>query len=369
MKSCRIIVLLTMVLIAGKMHAQERGEVNYADSTGMPGDNFSLQGALEMFKSSKSLEEFEKKLNDKENAINNLDLNGDNSIDYVRVIDNNKENAHAIVLQVPISKTESQDIAVIEIEKDGDQSAFIQIIGNEEVYGEETIIEPVDDVEPSDKGNSNRGPSAYSPGRPGIYVNVWFWPCVPFLFAPTYVVWVSPWYWGYYPPYWSPWPPYPWRYHYINTYHHHHHYHHYNYHRSTYAHQIYAPRRTSSPYVNNRYTGARENYKANVASRPNPQPTGRPSKPSNQPTYRPSTQPTGRPQVKPSTPTQTTPATRPQTKPSSRPQPKPATPTQTKPTTRPQTKPSTPSQVKPSPQPQQPSRNPQPQKPTGKRPQ
>ena len=30
------------------------------DSTGMPGDNFSLQGALEMFKQASSPEEFEK---------------------------------------------------------------------------------------------------------------------------------------------------------------------------------------------------------------------------------------------------------------------------------------------------------------------
>jgi hypothetical protein len=34
-----------------------------ADSTGLPGDNFSLEGALELFKKSASPEEFEKLLN------------------------------------------------------------------------------------------------------------------------------------------------------------------------------------------------------------------------------------------------------------------------------------------------------------------
>ncbi|MBL0339943.1 MAG: hypothetical protein IPP71_02935 [Bacteroidetes bacterium] len=369
MKAFRIVALLSLVFLISRANAQERGEINLADSTGMPGDNFSLQGALELFKKAKSLEDFEKQLNDKENSVNNLDLDGDGKTDYVRVIDNTKESVHAIVLQVPISKTESQDVAVIELEKDGDKSAFVQIVGNEDVYGEEKILEPAEDVEPSDGGNSKHGPSAYSPGRPAIYVNVWFWPCVPLLFAPTYVVWVSPWYWGYYPPYWSPWPPSPWRWHYMSCSHYHHHYHYHNYHRSTYAHQVYAPRRTSSPHVNHRYEANRKNYKANVTSRPrpsngtttspgrpsrpgtnNPSIDGRPSRPgTNNPAIdskptRPTTQPSTRPQTRPETRPQTKPATRPQTKPgngsNNNSQVKPSSRPQTKPATRPQTKPS-----------------------------
>ena len=97
-----------------------------ADSTGLPGDGFSLEAALDLFKKAGSLEEFEKMLNTESNNINNLDLNEDGEIDYIRVIDNMDGDVHAIVLQVPVSETESQDIAVIEIEKTGNETALIR---------------------------------------------------------------------------------------------------------------------------------------------------------------------------------------------------------------------------------------------------
>ena len=80
--------------LSGFSHAQTE-----ADSTGFDGDNFSLEGALELFKDSKSLEDFEKKLNQKENHVNNLDLNKDGDTDYIRVEDNMDGDVHAIVLQ------------------------------------------------------------------------------------------------------------------------------------------------------------------------------------------------------------------------------------------------------------------------------
>ncbi|MBL0110193.1 MAG: hypothetical protein IPP42_04700 [Saprospiraceae bacterium] len=56
-------------------------------------------------------------LNQDDNHVNNLDLNDDGEVDYIRVIDNMDGDAHALVLQVVVSATENQDIAVIEIEK------------------------------------------------------------------------------------------------------------------------------------------------------------------------------------------------------------------------------------------------------------
>ena len=295
MKTIKLLALLGLLFMVDKVNAQQKSEVDFADSTGLPGDNFSLQAALATFKTSTSLEDFEKKLNSKDNEVNNLDLNGDGKIDYIRVVDYVKDNAHAIVLQVPVSKTESQDIAVIEIEKDGDKSAFLQIIGDEDIYGESTIVEPVDNPEPADNGNSKKGPSAYSPGQIGMYVNVWYWPCVPFLFAPSYVIWTSPWYWDYYPMWWSPWSPFPWRYYYMSTWHYHQHYHYYPNYRSNYANQVYAPRRTTSPQVSNRYRVPRENYKSNPRpARDNNVSPGRPMKPGNNIDGRPSRSTTAR---------------------------------------------------------------------------
>ncbi len=95
-----------------------------------------------MFQNSSSPEDFEKAINTEGNHVNNLDLDGDGDIDYVRVVGKMDKDFHVFVLQVSVSATENQDIAVIEIEKTGTETAIIQIIGDEDIYGEQVIVEP-----------------------------------------------------------------------------------------------------------------------------------------------------------------------------------------------------------------------------------
>jgi len=246
--------------------AQDSGS---QDSTGLPGDNFSLQGALEMFQKSESPEAFEKRLNEEENNVNNLDLNGDGEVDYVKVIDKMENDVHVLILQVPVSETESQDIAVIEIEKTGDANAMLQIIGDEEIYGEAVIIEPDgggdDDAALLDNFNTGNfgGPNAgdvFNTNR--IIVNVWLWPSVRFMYRPAYRPWVSPWRWRHYPVAFRPWRPYAW-----NVWHPRRHIHYsrpyvvVRTHRVVRAHRIYTPVRVSSVTVRNRNSVAMSNYK------------------------------------------------------------------------------------------------------------
>jgi hypothetical protein len=169
-----------------------------------------------MFKQSASPEDFEKRLNTQDNHVNNLDLNNDGEIDYVRVIDKKQQDVHAIVLQVPVSAKESQDIAVIELEKTGDASAVIQIVGDKDIFGEETIVEPQGEGgDPADEDDSGKGGPRYeglTASAPGyVVVNVWAWPAVRFVYAPAYRVWVSPWRWHSYPVWWHPWHSLAWR--------------------------------------------------------------------------------------------------------------------------------------------------------------
>jgi hypothetical protein len=337
MKTIKLVAWCCLLFVAGLAKGQERGEVDMTDSTGLPGDHFSLQGALALFKDSKSLEDFEKKINSKDNAINNLDLNGDGKIDFVKVVDNVKDDAHAIVLQTMIAKNESQDIAVIEIEKKGNESAVAQIIGDEELYPKNTIVEPAEEGENSDPGNVKKGPAAFSPGVPFVFVNVWFWPSVRFIYAPAYVVWVSPWYWDYYPPWWSPWAPYSWRWHHMHCWHYHHHYHYADFHRTTYAHQVYAPRRVRSDQVTNRYRESHVRYNANPTGRPrnNVSGTGRTTRPAGKDVSRPQVRPESRPQEMPPG----KPQVRPSTKPDRQPQVQPSRP-KSKPQVRPLSRPS-----------------------------
>ena len=233
------------------------------DSTGLPGDNFSLQGALEMFKQSSSIEEFEKLINTENKNVNNLDLNGDGEIDYVKVIDKRDKDAHAFVLQVAVSETENQDIAVIELEKTGDTTAVAQIVGDEEIFGEQTIVEASDEGDEMDNATEDKanGPSANYTEFNRIVVNVFFWPSVRFVYRPAYVPWVSPWRWRHYPGWFRPWRPLTWHvfhprrlvYHrhcaVVRTY------------RVVVAHRVYTPYRTSSVIVRNRTTVARNNYR------------------------------------------------------------------------------------------------------------
>ena len=222
----------------------------FVDSTGLAGDHFSLEGALELFKKAKSPEAFEKLLNQEDQSINNLDLNEDNQVDYIRVIDHMKDNVHALVLQVPLNENESQDIAVIEIEKTGRESAILQIIGDPDVYGEEIIVEPFEEEGQGGKG----GPDIEEMRVARVVVNVWFWPSVRFVFAPGYRVWVSPWRWARYPTWYRPWRPLAWRVYQPRTVVYRSRFHVVSTHRVVRAHRIYTPVRIYSPTVKSRTT-------------------------------------------------------------------------------------------------------------------
>jgi hypothetical protein len=174
------------------------------DSTGMDGDNFSLETALAIFKKSSSIEEFEKLLNTESEHVNNLDLNDDGEADYIRVTDKVDGDNHAIILQAAISEKENQDIAVIGVEKKGAEEAYLQIIGDEDLYGKDYIYEPQEE-----KASGKGGPFIADIQR--VWVNVWFWSPVRFIFAPAYRPWVSPWRFRVYPPFFRPWRPLAWR--------------------------------------------------------------------------------------------------------------------------------------------------------------
>lgn len=239
-----------------------------ADSTGMPGDSFSMRAALEMFKQSASPEDFEHRINAQENHVNNLDLNGDGQADYIRVIDNANKNVHALVLQVPISAAESQDVAVIELEKTGDASAVIQIVGDESIFGDQRIVEPengeADEGEPD--GQPQKGPNAgLFPFEPismtRIVVNVWTWPSVRFVYAPVYRPWISPFRWAVYPAWWRPWRPIAWRVFHPFSRRYRAAYAVAGVHRVVVAHRLYARSRVTSVTVRTRYHGAYGRYR------------------------------------------------------------------------------------------------------------
>ena len=84
---------------------------------GLPGDNLNLYAVMNLFQESQTLEDFERNLNDANSRINNLDLNGDNLVDYITVNDYVDGNVHNIVLRVALNRNETQDVAVFTVQR------------------------------------------------------------------------------------------------------------------------------------------------------------------------------------------------------------------------------------------------------------
>lgn len=189
----KAVLLPLMLMMSALLLAQDP---DVADPTGWPGDNFSLQGALDLFSRSKNPGKFEEALNSPDQQVNNLDLNNDGQVDYIRVVDHKEGDAHAIILEDPVNGGESQDVAVMELEKTGPNTAEARITGDEALFGPDVSYEKYTEVHGK---------------RTTVVVNVWAWPSVRYLYGPSYAVWVSPWSWGRYPRWFRPWHPHPWR--------------------------------------------------------------------------------------------------------------------------------------------------------------
>jgi len=264
----RKLITIILMLFSTVLFAQEQLD--------MPGDNLNLYGVLNLFQKSQTLEDFERSLNVEDSRINNLDLNGDGRTDYIQVVDHVSGSAHAIVLRVAVSEFEKQDVAVIEVEKEGGQ-IHVQVVGDVALYGENYIIEP-----PTNTPNPSMGDALTT--NTVTYVPVYNWAIMSYMYNPYYNVYVSPYRWGYYPGYWNPWTPY-----YYNVYHGYHtpYYNYYRrgtYYRAPNAHRYYAPYRNQSlqmrQHYNNTYSPGR-NRNNNIYKPGNRQPV--PSRNYNQP--------------------------------------------------------------------------------------
>jgi hypothetical protein len=219
-------ILAVLVAFGTTVMAQE-----YPDEyLGLPGDNLNLYAVMKLFQESETLEAFERNLNNEKSGINNLDLNGDNYVDYIMVFDYVDGDVHTIVLRVALDKNEFQDVAVFTVQRFPNRSVQIQLIGDEALYGKNYIIEPnyAETPNPGYIGKPKRNVTVNMVYT--SYYDIASWPVVRFIYFPEYVLWRSSWYWGYHPDYWNPWHPWFWHYYYgyhYNWYHHYYtHYHH-----------------------------------------------------------------------------------------------------------------------------------------------
>jgi hypothetical protein len=181
---------------------------------GLPGDNFNLYAVMDLFRNSETLEDFERSLNDPDSRINNLDLNGDNFVDYITVSDYVNKKVHTIVLRALLGRNEYQDIAVFTVQKMRRKKVMIQLIGDAALYGRNYVIEP---ALTKKRGQRFYADPVYAENATVInnyYWDIFDWPVAMHICRPRYNGWHSSWYWGYYPGNWNPWRPYYWDYYY-----------------------------------------------------------------------------------------------------------------------------------------------------------
>ena len=176
------------------------------DSTllGLPGDNLDLYAVLDLFQKSKTIEDFETSLNAEKTGINNLDLNLDGKVDFIKVETKKNGDDFSFILQVDVSKTEKQDVAVILVSKDKNKKVTIQIVGDKDLYGKNYIVEPKTTANPAvtaNPGYTGANPVTVNVPASTTTIVVESAPIVQYVYSPVYVPYVPPYYYGFYPPY------------------------------------------------------------------------------------------------------------------------------------------------------------------------
>ena len=180
MKTKLLLLSLLTSVFASHIQAQDRTSV-YAMNNEIS-DNLDLRAVASIFGDARNLQDFERRLNDPELQISNLDLNNDNEVDYLRVIETVENRTHLIIIQSVIDRDVYQDVATIDVEKDRNNQIHVQVVGDVYMYGQNYIYEPV----------------YYS--TPLIYASFW---------SVNYSPYYSAWNWGYYPSYYYAWNPFP----------------------------------------------------------------------------------------------------------------------------------------------------------------
>jgi len=293
MKKC----FLPFLLVATSLFSLPVFSQNEHDTTllGLPGDNLDLYAVLDLFLKSKTIEDFEKTLNEQKTGINNLDLNLDKKVDFIKVVTEKKNESFTFILQVDVSKTEKQDVAVILVDKYKNGKATVQIVGDKALYGKNYIVEPKTSGTPAVTANpAYTGPEPVTTtvtAQPVVVVETV--PIVQYVYSPVYVPYVPPYHYGYYPPYFAAFTVMA-----VGIYRHNNYYYHgggYGYHNTVIInngnhYEHYNNSRNHSETVSHNNA----NGKYNNGNRPSTTPSNRPSGGASAST-RPSTTPSNRP--------------------------------------------------------------------------
>jgi hypothetical protein len=178
----QILVAVLVVVVMYSLLSSPKNKGNYnvnVKSSVSAADGLDLTAVGGLIKKSRDGEHLEKLINDKDAGVNNLDLDEDGSVDYIKVTEYGNDSSKGFSLTVEPSKGEEQELATIQIEKTGADQANVEIHGNKNIYGH------------------NHYHQSHFPIGSFLLMS-YLWRPHPF--------YMSPWGFGYYPGYYRPYP-------------------------------------------------------------------------------------------------------------------------------------------------------------------
>ncbi|MEO5712891.1 MAG: hypothetical protein ABIT37_05325 [Luteolibacter sp.] len=96
-----------------------------------------LNAITALAKKARDAEDFERLLNSQSEAVNNIDLNDDNKVDYIEVTEYGSGDKRGFSLTDEIAPGKIQEIATIEFQRENN-AAVVQTTGNPSLYGPAT---------------------------------------------------------------------------------------------------------------------------------------------------------------------------------------------------------------------------------------
>ena len=134
-----------------------------------------LNAVAAAFAEARNVAEFEQLLNSSRYMINNLDLNRDGWIDYLRVIETHRGTYHTFLIQACLAPSVFQDVATL-VAEHRPSALYVEVIGDRWLYGPNYIVRPVFIKRP---------------------------PLWDVFGRPSYAAWSSPYYYNYWPNYYQ----------------------------------------------------------------------------------------------------------------------------------------------------------------------
>ena len=130
-----VLVVIVLIGVFWPSKPKEKYNVNIT-TLETAADGLDLQAVGGLVKKAQTAEHLERLLNGKQEGVNNLDLDEDGNVDYIKVTEYGDDGIKGFSLTAEPKQGEEQEIATIEIEKGNENTANVQVHGNRQLYGD-----------------------------------------------------------------------------------------------------------------------------------------------------------------------------------------------------------------------------------------